>query len=59
MVKNVLYKSKTWSFQELLIYLSATNIGNSLPAPLEILHGRNIIMEKATVVDYNAVTTIL
>ena len=45
-VKNLLYKvmdAGTRSFQEVLSELRATKIGNDLPSPAEILHGRYLI----------------
>ena len=45
-VKNLLYKAidaGTRSFQEVLSELRATKIGNDLPSPAEILHGRSLI----------------
>ena len=45
-VKNLLYKvmdAGTRSFQEVLSELKATKIGNDLPSPAEILHGRSLI----------------
>ena len=59
MVKNMFSKSNTQSFKEVLADFRAMNIRNSLPLPAEILHGRNLLMKKATIVDYKTVGIIL
>ena len=53
-VKNLLYKAMdagTRSFQEVLSELRATNIGNDLPSPAELLHGRSLITGEPVTVD--------
>ena len=54
-VKNLLYKAMdagTRSFQEVLSELRATKIGNDLPSPAEILHGRSLITGEPVTVDH-------
>ena len=61
-VKNLLYKAMdagTWSFQEVLSELRATKIGNDLPSPAEILHGRSLITGKPVTVDHAKVKAVL
>ena len=41
----------TRSFQEVLSELRATKIGNDLPSPAEILHGRSLITGEPVTVD--------
>ena len=49
----------TQSFQEVLSELRATKIGNSLPSPAEILHGRSLITGKQVTVDHAKVKAVL
>ena len=61
-VKNLLYKAMdagTRSFQEVLSELRATKIGNDLPSPAEILHGRSLITGKPVTVDHAKVKAAL
>ena len=61
-VKNLLYKAMdagTQSFQEVLSELRATKIGNDLPSPAEILHGRSLITGKPVTVDHAKVQAVL
>ena len=61
-VKNLLYKAMdagTRSFQEVLSELRATKIGNDLPSPAEILHGRSLITGKPVTVDHAKVKAVL
>ena len=61
-VKNLLYKAMdagTWSFQEVLSELRATKIGNDLPSPAEILHGRSLITGEPVTVDHAKVKAVL
>ena len=60
-VKNMLFKSEseTRSFQEVLGELRSTRIGDGLPSPAEILHGRSLITKETTVVDFKKVRAIL
>ena len=61
-VKNLLYKAMdagTWSFQEVLSGLRATKIGNDLPSPAEILHGRSLITGEPVTVDHAKVKAVL
>ena len=61
-VKNLLYKAmdaRTRSFQEVLSELRATKIGNNLPSPAEILHGRSLITGKPVTVDHAKVKAVL
>ena len=57
MVKRLMEKaiSTGRSFQEALIGLRAQPLGNGLPSPAEILHGRSLVTRKATPVDVVAV----
>ena len=43
------------SFQETLTSLRAQSLGDGLPSPAEILHGRSLVTRKATPVDVVAV----
>ena len=61
-VKNLLYKAMdagTQSFQEVLSELRATKIGNDLPSPAEILHGRSLITGEPVTVDHAKVKAVL
>ena len=61
-VKNLLYKAMdagTRSFQEVLSELRATKIGNNLPSPAEILHGRSLITGGPVTVDHAKVKAVL
>ena len=61
-VKNLLYKvmdAGTRSFQEVLSELRATKIGNDLPSPAEILHGRSLITGEPVTVDHAKVKAVL
>ena len=61
-VKNLLYKvmdAGTRSFQEVLTELRATKIGNDLPSPAEILHGRSLITGEPVTVDHAKVKAAL
>ena len=61
-VKNLLYKvmdAGTRSFQEVLSELRATKIGNHLPFPVEILHGRSLITGEPVTVDHAKVKAVL
>ena len=61
-VKNLLYKAMdagTRSFQEVLSELRATKIGNDLPCPAEILHGRSLITGEPVTVDHAKVKAVL
>ena len=61
-VKNLLYKALdagTRSFQEVLSELRATKIGNDLPSPAEILHGRSLITGEPVTVDHAKVKAVL
>ena len=61
-VKNLLYKAMdagTRSFQEVLSELRATKIGNDLPSPAEILHGRSLITGEPVTVDHTKVKAVL
>ena len=61
-VKNLLYKAMdagTGSFQEVLSELRATKIGNDLPSPTEILHGRSLITGEPVTVDHAKVKAVL
>ena len=61
-VKNLLYKAMdagTRSFQEVLSELRATKIGNDLPSPAEILHGRSLITGEPVTVDHSKVKAVL
>ena len=61
-VKNLLYKAMdagTRSFQEVLSELRATKIGNDLPSPAEILHGRSLITGEPVTVDHAKVKAVL
>ena len=61
-VKNLLYKAMdagTRSFQEVLSELRATKIGNNLPSPAEILHGRSLITGEPVTVDHAKVKAVL
>ena len=49
----------TWSFQEVLSELRATKIGNDLPSPAEILHGRSLITGEPVTVDHAKVKAVL
>ena len=49
----------TQSFQEVLSELRATKIGNDLPSPAEILHGRSLITGKPVTVDHAKVKAVL
>ena len=61
-VKNLLYKvmdAGTWSFHEVLSELRATKMGNDLPSPAEILHGRSLITGEPVTVDHAKVKAVL
>ena len=61
-VKNLLYKAVdagTRSFQEVLSELRSTKIGNGLPSPEEILHGRSLITDEPVTVDHAKVKAVL
>ena len=61
-VKNLLYKAVdagTRSFQEVLSELRSTKIGNGLPSPAEILHGRSLITSAPVTVDHASVKAVL
>ena len=61
-VKNLLYKAMdagTQSFQEVPSELRATKIGNDLPSPAEILHGRSLITGEPVTVDHAKVKAVL
>ena len=61
-IKNLLYKAvdaETQSFQEVLSELRSTKIGNDLPSPAEILHGRSLITGAPVTVDHAAVKAVL
>ena len=61
-VKNLLYKAVdagTWSFQNVLAELRSTKIGNGLPSPAEILHGRSFITGEPVTVDHDVVKAVL
>ena len=61
-MKNLLYKvmdTGTQSFQEVLSELRSTKIGNDLPSPAEILHGRSLITGKPVTVDHAQVKAVL
>ena len=49
----------TRSFQEVLSELRATKIGNDLPSPAEILHGRSLITGEPVTVDHAKVKAAL
>ena len=57
MVKRLMEKATSTgrSFQEALTSLRAQPLGDGLPSPAEILHGRSLITRKATPVDVVAV----
>ena len=57
MVKRLTEKATSTgrSFQEALISLRAQPLGDGLPSPAEILHGRSLVTRKATPVDLVAV----
>ena len=46
-------------FQEVLSELRATKIGNDLPSPAEILHGRSLITGEPVTVDHAKVKAVL
>ena len=56
-VKNMLFKSEseTQSFQEVLGELRSTRIGDGLPSPAEMLHGRSLVTKETTAVDFKKV----
>ena len=61
-VKNLLYKAidaGVQSFQEVLSELRSTKIGNDLPPPAEILHGRSLITGEPVTVDHAKVKAVL
>ena len=61
-VKNLLYKAMdagTQSFQEVFSELRTTKIGNDLPSPAEILHGRSLITGEPVTVDHTKVKAVL
>ena len=61
-VKNLLYKALdagTRSFQDVLTELRSTKIGNGLPSPAEILHGRSLITGEPVTVDHASVKAAL
>ena len=61
-LKNLLYKALdavTQSFQNVLAELRSTKIGNSLPSPAEILHGRSLITGEPVTVDHATVKAVL
>ena len=41
----------TWSFQNVLTELRSTKIGNGLPSPAEILHGRSLVAGEPVLID--------
>ena len=59
-VNNMMFKneSETRSFQEVLSDLRSTCIGDGLPSPAEMLHGRSLIT-KEIAVDFKQVRAIL
>ena len=61
-MRNLLYKAVdagTQSFQNLLPELRSTKIGNGLPSPAEILHGRSLITGEPMTVDHASVKAVL
>ena len=61
-VKNLLYKALdagTWSFQDVLAELRSTKIGNGLPSPAEILHGRSLITGEPVTADHVTIKAVL
>ena len=61
-VKNLLYKAVdagTRSFQNVLTELRSTKIGNGLPSPAEILHGRSLVTGEPVTVDHASVKAVL
>ena len=60
-VKNMLFKSEseTRSFQEVLGELRSTRIGDGLPSPAEMLHGRSLVTKETTTVDFKKVRATL
>ena len=61
-VKNLLYKTMeagTLSCQKVLSELGSTKIGNDLPFPAEILHGRSLITGEPVTVDHAKVKAVL
>ena len=54
-VKHLMEKATGRSFQEALTSLRAQPLGDGLPSPAEILHGRSFTTRKATPVDIKAV----
>ena len=61
-VKNLLYKAMdagTRSFQEVFSELRATKIGNNLPSPAEILHGRYLITGEPVTVHHAKIKAVL
>ena len=61
-VKNLLYKALdagTRSFQDVLTELRSTKIGNDLPSPAEILHGKSLITGEPVTVDHASVKAAL
>ena len=61
MVKRLMEKaiSTERTFQEALTGLRAQLLGDGLPSPAEILHGRSLVPRKATPVDVVAVSQSL
>ena len=57
MVERLMEKATSTgrSFQEALTGLRAQPLGDGLPSPAEILHGRSLVTRKATPVDVVAV----
>ena len=61
-IKNLLYKAVdagTWFFRNVLAELRSTKIGNGLPSPAEILHGRSLITGEPVTVDHATVKGVL
>ena len=60
-IKNMMFKneSETPSFQEVLADLRSTRIGDGLPSPAEILHGRSLVTKETTTMDFKKVRAIL
>ena len=51
--------AETWSFQNVLAELRSTKIGNGLPSPAEILHGRYLVTGEPVTMDNSAVNVAL
>ena len=61
-IKNLLYKAVdagTRSFQNVLTELRSTKISNSLPSPVEILHGGSLITGEPVTVDHASIKAVL